>query len=120
MQTMLPMLLLPPWEVVRSPPPLLAVLVAPLLAARGVVSGSMTLGDLVLVNAFLLQLFIPLNFLGIVYSQLKHALTDMQLMLDVLKREPEITDQPALPAGRGGPGGRCSRATAGSSGRSRW
>ena len=65
-----------------------------ILAAQGVVAGSMTLGDLVLVNAFLLQLFIPLNFLGIVYSQLKHALTDMHLMFDVLDKEPEITDRP--------------------------
>ncbi len=65
-----------------------------ILAARGVVDGSMTLGDLVLVNAFLLQLFIPLNFLGIIYSQLKHALTDMQLMFDVLESRPEITDRP--------------------------
>jgi ATP-binding cassette subfamily B protein len=65
-----------------------------ILAARGVVDGSMTLGDLVLVNAFLLQLFIPLNFLGIIYSQLKHALTDMHLMFDVLERQPEITDRP--------------------------
>ncbi|MDX2455982.1 MAG: ABC transporter ATP-binding protein/permease [Gammaproteobacteria bacterium] len=65
-----------------------------IMAAQGVVDGSMTLGDLVLVNAFLLQLFIPLNFLGIVYSQLKHALADMHLMFDVLNREPEIIDQP--------------------------
>jgi ATP-binding cassette subfamily B protein len=65
-----------------------------ILAAEGVVAGTMTLGDLVLVNAFLLQLFIPLNFLGIVYSQLKHALTDMHLMFDVLDREPEIVDRP--------------------------
>jgi ATP-binding cassette subfamily B protein len=65
-----------------------------ILAARGVVAGTMTLGDLVLVNAFLLQLFIPLNFLGVVYSQLKHALADMQLMFEVLERDPEITDQP--------------------------
>jgi len=64
-----------------------------ILAARGVVDGSMTLGDLVLVNAFLLQLFIPLNFLGIVYSQIKHALADMQLMFDVLKTNSEITDR---------------------------
>jgi ATP-binding cassette, subfamily B, heavy metal transporter len=64
-----------------------------ILAARGVVAGTMTLGDLVLVNAFLLQLFIPLNFLGVVYSQLKHALADMQLMFHVLEREPEITDR---------------------------
>jgi ABC-type transport system involved in Fe-S cluster assembly fused permease/ATPase subunit len=70
------------------------VTVIMIMAAQGVVAGHMTLGDLVLVNAFLLQLFIPLNFLGIVYSQLKHALTDMHLMFDVLDREPEITDRP--------------------------
>jgi len=64
------------------------------LAAQGVVDGSMTLGDLVLVNAFLLQLFIPLNFLGIVYSQLKHSIADMQLMFEVLERPPEIIDRP--------------------------
>lgn len=65
------------------------------LAARGVVQGTMTIGDLVLVNAFLLQLFIPLGFLGMVYSQLKHALSDMQAMFDVLESEPEIRDRPA-------------------------
>ncbi len=64
------------------------------LAAQGVVDGSMTLGDLVLVNAFLLQMFIPLNFLGIVYSQLKHSIADMQLMFEVLERPPEIVDRP--------------------------
>jgi len=70
------------------------VTVIMIMAAQGVVDGNMTLGDLVLVNAFLLQLFIPLNFLGIVYSQLKHALTDMHLMFDVLNRQPEINDRP--------------------------
>ena len=65
-----------------------------LLAAQGVVDGSMTLGDLVLVNAFLLQMFIPLNFLGIVYSQLKHSIADMQLMFEVLEQPPEIVDRP--------------------------
>ena len=64
-----------------------------ILAAQGVVAGEMTIGDLVLVNAFLLQLFIPLNFLGIVYSQLKHAITDMRLMFDVLEKQPEIVDR---------------------------
>lgn len=68
-----------------------------ILAARGVVGGSLTLGDLVLINAFLLQLFIPLNFLGVVYSQLKHAIADMQLMFDVLERRPEIQDQENAP-----------------------
>jgi ABC-type transport system involved in Fe-S cluster assembly fused permease/ATPase subunit len=82
----------------------IGVTVIMILAAQGVVDGSMTLGDLVLVNAFLLQLFIPLNFLGMVYSQLKHALTDMHLMFDVLNKEPEITDRPdarPLEAGNG-------------------
>jgi ATP-binding cassette subfamily B protein len=65
-----------------------------ILAARGVVEGSLTIGDLVLVNAFLLQLFIPLNFLGIVYSQLKHSIADMQLMFDLLERSPEVQDRP--------------------------
>ncbi len=63
------------------------------LAAQGVVAGQMSIGDLVLVNAFLLQLFIPLNFLGVVYSQLKHAITDMRLMFDVLEKQPEIVDR---------------------------
>jgi len=71
-----------------------AVTLIMIRASQGVVDGTMTLGDLVLVNAFLLQLFIPLNFLGIVYSQLKHSLADMHLMFDVLNREPEIIDRP--------------------------
>ncbi len=64
------------------------------LAARGVLHHTMTLGDLVLVNAFMLQMFIPLNFLGVVYSQLKHALSDMDEMFSLLQREPEIRDRP--------------------------
>jgi len=63
-------------------------------AARGVVSDTMSVGDLVLVNAFLLQLFIPLNFLGVVYRQIKYALADMDLVFKLLEREPEITDRP--------------------------
>ncbi len=65
-----------------------------LLAAREVVAGSMTLGDLVLVNALMIQMFIPLNFLGVVYSQLKHALSDMDRMFKLLEIQPEITDKP--------------------------
>ncbi len=64
------------------------------LAARGVLHHTMTLGDLVLVNAFMLQMFIPLNFLGVVYSQLKHALSDMEQMFAVLGQPPEIADRP--------------------------
>jgi len=65
-----------------------------LYAARGVVSHAMSVGDLVLVNAFLLQLFIPLNFLGVVYRQIKYALADMDLVFKLLEQEPEITDRP--------------------------
>ncbi|MEE9494181.1 MAG: ABC transporter ATP-binding protein/permease [Gammaproteobacteria bacterium] len=74
------------------------------LAAQGVVDKSLTIGDLVLINAFLIQLFIPLNFLGVVYSQLKHAIADMHSMFEVLELEPEIQDLPnarALDVGRG-------------------
>ncbi|MGD2082275.1 MAG: ABC transporter ATP-binding protein/permease [Chromatiales bacterium] len=63
-------------------------------AAHGVVGGTMSIGDLVLVNAFLLQLFIPLNFLGIVYRQIKYSLADMDLIFKLLEREPEIRDRP--------------------------
>ncbi|BAZ94984.1 metal ABC transporter permease [Thiohalobacter sp. COW1] len=79
-------------NVVQSGIIAVGVTVIMVMAARGVVAGSMSIGDLVLVNAFLLQLFIPLNFLGIVYSQLKHALTDLRRIFDVLHTEPEIRD----------------------------
>ncbi len=65
-----------------------------ILAADGVVQGNMTIGDLVLVNAFLLQLFIPLNFLGVVYRQIKYSLADMDLVFKLLERQPEIEDRP--------------------------
>ncbi|PLY16112.1 MAG: metal ABC transporter permease [Sedimenticola sp.] len=71
----------------------LGVMVIMLFAANGVVKGSMTIGDLVLVNAFLLQLFIPLNFLGIVYRQIKYSLADMDLIFKLLEQKPEIRDK---------------------------
>jgi len=55
-------------------------------AAQGVIVGTMSIGDLVLVNALLLQLFIPLNFLGVVYRQIKYALADMDLVFKLLER----------------------------------
>lgn len=63
-------------------------------AADGVVQGSMSIGDLVLVNAFLLQLFIPLNFLGMVYRQIKYSLADMDLIFKLMEERPEIRDRP--------------------------
>ena len=62
------------------------------LAAQGVVDGSMSLGDLVLVNTMMLQLFIPLGFLGIIYRSMKHALADMDLLFKLLDNTPQIKD----------------------------
>lgn len=64
-----------------------------LLAADKVVSGEMSLGDLVLVNAFLLQLYLPLHFLGFVYREIKHSLADMEKMFHLLHEHQEITDR---------------------------
>ena len=64
------------------------------LAAQGVADKSMTIGDLVLVNAYLIQLFIPLNFLGTVYREIRNALTDMEKLFGILHRPPEIADAP--------------------------
>ncbi len=61
-------------------------------AANGVVDGNMSLGDLVMVNAFMLQLFIPLGALGIIYRQIKYTLADMDLVFKLLRKEPEIQD----------------------------
>jgi len=62
-------------------------------ASDEVISGDMTIGDFVLVNAFLLQLFIPLGFLGIVYRQMKHSLADMDQLVKLLAEKPEIKDK---------------------------
>ncbi len=61
-------------------------------AANGVVQGNMSIGDLVMVNAFMLQLFIPLGALGIIYRQIKYTLADMDLVFKLLELEPEIQD----------------------------
>lgn len=62
-------------------------------AAQGVVNGSMTLGDLVLVNTMMLQLFLPLNFLGVIYRALKYSLADMDMMMRLLDTPREISDK---------------------------
>ena len=65
-----------------------------LLAAEKVIDGSMTLGDLVLINAFMLQLYLPLHFLGFVYREIKHSLADMERMFTLLDEHHEIQDKP--------------------------
>jgi ATP-binding cassette, subfamily B, heavy metal transporter len=69
-----------------------------LLAADGVVKGTMTIGDLVLVNVYMLQLYMPLHFLGFVYREIKNALADMERMFRLLDESREVQDAPgALP-----------------------
>jgi ATP-binding cassette, subfamily B, heavy metal transporter len=63
-------------------------------ATQGVVDGRMTLGDLVMVNAFMIQLYIPLNFLGVIYREIKQSLTDLDKMFTLMEREREIADAP--------------------------
>ena len=63
-------------------------------ATVGVVNGSMTLGDLVLVNTLMIQLYIPLNFLGVIYREIKQSLTDMDRMFSLLNTEKDIADSP--------------------------
>ncbi|MBB3639002.1 ATP-binding cassette subfamily B protein [Variovorax paradoxus] len=63
-------------------------------ATSGVVDGRMTLGDLVMVNAFMIQLYIPLNFLGVIYREIKQSLTDLDKMFVLLEKEREVRDAP--------------------------
>ena len=72
----------------------LGVMLIMFLAADGVVKGDMNIGDLVMVNAFMLQLFIPLGVLGMVYRQVKYTLADMDTVFRLLETKPEIVDKP--------------------------
>ena len=67
-------------------------------ATEGVVAGRMTLGDLVMINAFMIQLYIPLNFLGVLYREIKQSLTDLDKMFVLMDREREVADAPGAQA----------------------
>ncbi len=67
-------------------------------ATQGVVDGRLTIGDFVMVNAFMIQLYIPLNFLGVIYREIKQSLTDLDKMFVLMQKEREIADLPAATA----------------------
>jgi ATP-binding cassette subfamily B protein len=67
-------------------------------ATEGVVAGRMSLGDLVMINAFMIQLYIPLNFLGVLYREIKQSLTDLDKMFVLMDREREVADAPGAQA----------------------
>lgn len=83
-----------------------SVTVMMVMAAQGVAGGTMTLGDFVMVNAYMLQLFVPLNFLGFVYREIRQALINIERMFHLLDEKPHVMDTPAaktlvLPQDRG-------------------
>ena len=69
-----------------------------ILAARGVVAGTHTIGDFVMINAMLIQLYIPLNFMGMIYREIKQGLVDLETMFTLLGEHPEIEDKPGAGA----------------------
>jgi ATP-binding cassette, subfamily B, heavy metal transporter len=75
-----------------------------LMAARGVAAGRMTVGDFVLVNTYLIQLYMPLNYLGFAYREIKQGLTDMEEMFRLLREPQEVEDAPDAGTLRAGPG----------------
>ncbi|MEO0829798.1 MAG: ABC transporter ATP-binding protein/permease [Pseudomonadota bacterium] len=75
-----------------------ALITTMVMAARGVASGSITLGDFVLINAYVLQVTAPLDMLGFVYREIRQALTDMGEMFDLLEQPAEVDDKPGAPA----------------------
>ncbi|WP_370679851.1 ABC transporter ATP-binding protein/permease [Comamonas sp. GB3 AK4-5] len=67
-------------------------------ATQGVVAGQLTLGDLVMINAFMIQLYIPLNFLGVLYREIKQSLVDLDRMFTLMDKEREVADAPGAAA----------------------
>jgi len=75
----------------------LGVIVIGVLAVTGVLNKSLTIGDFVLLNTFLMQIYRPLNFIGFVYREIRQGLTDIEEMFKLLHQDPEITDKPGAP-----------------------
>lgn len=72
----------------------LGLTICMLLAGNGVANGTLTIGDFVMINAMLIQLYIPLNFMGMVYREIKQGLVDIETMFALIEQHPEIKDQP--------------------------
>jgi ATP-binding cassette, subfamily B, heavy metal transporter len=72
----------------------LGLTICMLMAARGVAAGTHTIGDFVMINAMLIQLYIPLNFMGMIYREIKQGLVDLETMFALLDENPEIKDKP--------------------------
>jgi ATP-binding cassette subfamily B protein len=64
------------------------------LCALGIMNGTNTIGDFVMINAMMIQLYVPLNFMGMLYREIKQAITDIETMFNILGRKPEIEDKP--------------------------
>ena len=74
------------------------------LCAHGIERGTNTVGDFVMINAMMIQLYKPLNFMGMVYREIKQAVIDIEKMFALLSRKPEIEDRPGAQAAAGARG----------------
>src|SRR5690606_2329980 len=72
----------------------LGLTICMVMSARDVIAGTNTLGQFIMVNALMLQLFIPMNFMGAVYRDIKQGITDIESMMDVLGEPAEVADRP--------------------------
>ena len=81
----------------------IALTICLVMAANDVLAGSRTVGHFAMVNLLMLQLFMPLNFMGMVYREIKQGLTDIERMMEVLDQNPEVADRPGAKPTRKSP-----------------